>query len=108
MNFHSSSSSGMAMCGVIWIGTKSVEFRGGIAHDDFALRHRNGNSMFLEQAPDRSVDFRAYVVDPFLRIGNPESQFKLDAAVAEVHQARHRRGLAQDPRLALACLEQYF
>src|ERR1700722_3746013 len=109
MNFHSSSSSGMAMSGVIWIGTyTSVEFRGGIAHDDFALRHRNGDLMLLEQAPYRAVDFRAYVVDALLRIGNPETQFKLDAAVAEVHQARHRRGIAQYARLPMACLEQYF
>src|ERR1700722_16884106 len=108
MNFHSSSSSGMAMDGVIWIGTeRSVEFRSGVAHDDFALRRRNSDLVLLEQAPYRAVDFRADVIHTFLRIGNPEAQFKLDAAVAEVHQSRYRRRLAQHPRLAIACLDQY-
>jgi hypothetical protein len=81
--------------------------RGRGVHDDFALRHRNGDAVFLEKPPYRPIHLGTDVVDAFLRIGDPEAQLEFDAAVAEVHQARHRRGIAQDPRLAFAGIEQY-
>src|SRR3984957_2583682 len=113
MNFHSNSSSGMTMSGVMIRGMKggSVEvraqsFRGRGVHDDFALRHRDGDAVLLEQPPYGPVHFRAHVVHAFLGIGNPEAQLELDAAVAELHQTRDGRGFGQHAGLTFAGGEQ--
>src|SRR5271168_3025481 len=110
MNFHSSSSSGMTMCGVISMatgnGARLIETRRRGAHKYFALCQRNGDLVFLEQPPYGPIHLRADVVDAFLRIRNPKSKFEFYAAVAELHQARHRRGVGEDPRLSLARGEQ--
>ena len=60
----------------------------------------------LNSAPDGAVHLRAHVVHAFLRIGNPEPQLELDAVVAEVHQPRYRRRIAQHAPLAFACVQQ--
>ncbi len=77
-----------------------------VVHDDLALRDRDGDAVLLEQPPDCAIHFRAHVVDALLRIGDPEPQLEFDAAVAEVHEARHRRRFAQYPRLPFAGGEQ--
>src|SRR5882762_7605055 len=95
MNFHSNSSSGMTMSGAMisgmGIARRSVEVRRQGMHANLVLRHGNGDLVLLEQPPDGAVHFRAHIVDSFLRIGDPEPELELDAAVAEVHQARHGR-----------------
>src|ERR1700723_3111779 len=88
MNFHSNSSSGMTMSGVMIRGMRnrrrSVEVRRrGALHDDLALRHGYRNLVLFEQPPDGTIHFRAHIVHSLLRIGNPEAQLELDAAVAE-------------------------
>src|SRR6266404_7133417 len=111
MNFHSNSSSGMTMSGVInrgmRNGLRSAEVQRRVVHDDLALRHGDGDLVLLEQPPDGAVHFRAHVVHSFLRIGNPEPELELDAAVAEVHETRHGCGIGQHARLAFARREQY-
>src|SRR5258706_9050284 len=111
MNFHSNSSSGMTMSGAmisgIGIARRSVEVRRQGMHAHLVLRHRDGDLVLLEQPPDGAVHFRAHIVHSFLRIGDPEPELELDAAVAEVHQARHRRGVGQHARLAFAGGEEH-
>src|ERR1700724_3272280 len=110
MNFHSNSSSGMTMLGAkirgMGIARRSVEVRWrgqwrGV-HANVVLRYGDGDLVLLEQPPDGAIHFRTHIVDSLLRIGNPEPQLELDAAVAEVHQARHGRRFMQHARLTLA------
>src|ERR1700685_3774472 len=109
MNFHSSSSSGIAMCSETTRGTLvllSVEIRRHVVHIDLALRHRDGDVVLLEQRPDGAVDLGAHVVHALLRVGDPEAQLELDAVIAELHEARDGSGIPEHAALALAGVEQ--
>src|SRR5688500_15767808 len=83
-------------------------YRTGVRHlePDGTLRHRDGEAVLLEQAPDAAIDVGADVVDAFLRIGDPESQFELDAVIPEAHQTRDGGRLAQDAAMTLGRVQQ--
>src|ERR1700722_11175876 len=63
--------------------------------------------MLFEQPPNGAVDIGADIVHAVLGVGYPKAQFEFDAAVAEMHEARYRQRVAQDPPLALAGSQQY-
>ena len=49
-------------------------------HDDFALRHGDGDLVLFEQPPDGAIDFRAHVVDALLRILGSTSAARIRAS----------------------------
>src|ERR1700730_15687296 len=114
MNFHSNSSSGIETSGVTMsIGAYAnyshrllFQIRNVVMHPDLVLRDGYCDSMLLEQPPDGAVDVGTNIVHAVLWVGYPEAQFEFDAAVAEMHETRHRQRVAQDPSLALARSQQ--
>src|SRR5580692_12547245 len=75
-------------------------------HPDLVLRYGYGDPMFFEQPPYGAVDVGTNIVHAVLWVGYPEAQFEFDAAVAEMHEARYRQRVAQDPPLAPARSQQ--
>src|ERR1700722_15028374 len=108
MNFHSSSSSVIATRSEISSGTAapSIAPGRGMMQVDLALGDGDGDAVFLEKRPNPPIHLGAHVVHALLRIRDPESQLELDAMVAELHQPRHRRRIAQHAPLSFAGLLQ--
>ena len=52
-------------------------------HADFALRIGNPDAVFLERPPDRKIDVGNDIALAPFRVGDPEAEFKVDAAFSK-------------------------
>src|SRR5262249_29876913 len=68
-------------------------------HPQLALSNRYGDAVVAEQAPDRAVHVRAYIVDAVHRICDPEAHLEAHSVVFEGHQPRHRWRVMEDARM---------